>query len=168
MNQKENISSRFILTKIFVALWLISGFYLFFQNSNNTSEIIDYFQLFSIPLLLLFFTATRKEVQFDSKKFYLSNWRGEEIEVIPLEKISSMLYAGIEGNHGMMFNIFQAYRFFYFSKDGTKKEFWLYPRFKVSIPQLQKKLKTANPDVIILNDSFFIAHLLFRNEDWFR
>jgi len=166
MKQKENITSNFIFTKVVAGLWIIFSIIQVYRNPNNILGLFDYFFLFGLPLLLLFFAVTRKKVEYDGENFYLKNWRGENHEVVPLEQLSSMLFAGFEGD--WHFSIFSAYRFFYFSKEDLKKEFWLYPKFNFSIDQLQKKCKSANPNIMILNDTFLLAHLFFRNEDWFR
>lgn len=166
MAKKENITSNFIRLKALAILFFIVGPYIFFNQNEKTIQeaILGLILVWGIASLFWIYAITRNKVYYDKEKFYIYDWKGKEIDIVANEQITSMLYSGFGGN-----TFGWAFRLFYDSEKGNKKEFWIFPSFNINILTIQERLKKINPALLTTHFSFGgIEHLFIRNEDGFR
>jgi hypothetical protein len=162
MNKKEKLTSDFIGLKAMAIMFFIGGAYIvFIQDRSPFKEVIA---PWGIALLIWIYAITRNKVYYAEEKIFIYNWKGKEIDIVLIDKISSMLFSGFRAN-----SFGHAYRFFYNVEGGRKKEFWVFPHVYADIVKLEKRIKEVNPDLLTTNSSFGgIEHLFIRNEDGFR
>lgn len=166
MAKKEKISSNFISIKAMAILFFFAALYILFIQDENPIQVAigGTLIVWGIALTLWFYAMTRNKVYYDKEKFYIHNWKGVEIDVVPNEKITSMLFSGFG-----TYSLSGAYRLFYDSDDGQKKEFWIFPNLKTNTWTIKEQLKKENPDLLTTKISFGgIEHFFIRNEDGFR
>ena len=165
-NEKDKLTSRFIGLKIMaIFFFLICGlllFLLFLQFHMGIAIVALILTLLGSSFW--YFTKTRKQVYYDGEHFHLFTWKGEQIESVANSQITAMVLSGFgAGTFGA------AQRVFYKSKDGTKKDFYIYPNLRTNTGTLKQKLKKMNPDLLTEHFSFGgIEHLFIKDDDWFR
>ena len=165
MQKREVISSNFIGLKSIAILFMVVTPYIFFIQDGRVFKdaIIPQGFIWVISIAILIFCKTRDKIQYDGTTFYITDWKGNE-RVVTNESISAMLMCGIKVS-----TFRYTFRFIYNTDKDSKKQFWLYPNYRVSLPSFQKKLKEANPNILISNDSLAgIEHLFFKDEKWFK
>lgn len=152
INRKFNIEKFFA---IFFSLVIISV--ILFQSDFNFFQ-----QLTSITLLLisstltLYFLSTRNIIEYNSTEINIKNWKRNEIEIIPIERIISFYFAGISG--------MTIYKVYYKDSSNIVKHFWLFPKLDTNIENIKNEIKLVNRNLKTNNVSFGIEYLFFNNE----
>jgi hypothetical protein len=165
MQKREIISSNFIGLKSISILFMVVSPYIFFIQDGRAFKdaIIPQGFIWLISIAILIFCKTRDKIEYDGNMFYITNWKGVE-RVVTNERIIAMLQFGIKVS-----TFSYTFRFIYNSENNSKKQFWLYPNFRVNLSSFQKKLKETNPNILISNESLGgIEHLFFKDEKWFK
>lgn len=167
-HKRERITSSFVQLKMIAVLIFVAVPYInLVQEKNSIKESLVQVVIFWIfSALLWLFAITRKIIYYDTEKFYIEDWKGNQIDEVPNEKVSSMLFSGF-GFSSMP--SLGSYRLFYKNLNDEQKEFWIFPNLRTNAPSIMKKLKETNPNLLTSNLSFGgLEHLIFKNEDWFR
>lgn len=164
--KNRRLTSSFLGVKInaiILAVVFVMFLFLTFIDFNLGGILIT--MIFGALSAGFWFYATRRNiVYYNQEVFTIQNWKGEVIDEVPNEKITSMLFSGYGPNY-----IGSSHRLFYKNENGEKKEFWIFPNSGTNTHTLKQRLKKLNPEMHTTNFSFGgIEHLFVNDEDWFK